>query len=190
LDWTPNIQYQNSAWSWRDPFTFGLTPTEQQERADLEEEYNRNRRVRTIPPNEMFQLMVTDVYPPSSLRPATESVYYESRTVNGSRIESQYFGVEVFNKDFATINASAAEVLPSYMEKAEYANYTISFIPTNFEQNMKIRIRVPYSLIVSEPVECIGIAGTSQQTIECYYDYVDSYLVMPDALVSTEVMPL
>jgi len=49
------------------------------------------------------------------------------------------------------------------MEKAEYANYTISFIPTNFEQNMKIRIRVPYSLIVSEPVECVGIAGTSQQ---------------------------
>lgn len=99
-------------------------------------------------------------------------------------------GVEIVNTLPGELNASITEVLPSYMEKSEFANYTLSFIPKNFEQNMKMYVVIPPQLALSDELTCLGLVGTSQQALECYYDYSLSTLVLPDAFVSSEIMPL
>lgn len=161
------------------------------------EDSGRNLRdddVKYIPAGELIQIMITEVYPSSSLRPATESVYYESRTANGTLIEQlteeDEYLVEIVNTEAGLLNSSIVEVLPSYMEKNEFANYTFSFIPKNFEQGMLMYLQVPPELTLSDEVTCVGLVGTSQQAIDCFYDWSRGRLVLPDAFVSSEIMPL
>ena len=76
-------------------------------------------------------------------------------------MESMDEGVDIINTMPGELNASIVEVLPSYMEKDELANYTFSFIPKNFEQNMKMYLVVPMQLSLSDDLTCLGLVGTS-----------------------------
>lgn len=68
---------------------------------------------------------------------------FQSLTEEGAIIEEKAQGLELQNTETGHIDPEITEVLPSYMEKDSYANYTFSFIPKNFEQNMRVYIRLP-----------------------------------------------
>jgi hypothetical protein len=68
---------------------------------------------------------------------------FQSLTAENAIIEEKTQGLELVNTETGYIDPTVTEVLPSYMEKDSYANYTFSFIPKNFEQNMKIYIKLP-----------------------------------------------
>jgi hypothetical protein len=52
-------------------------------------------------------------------------------------------------------------ILPADFRKNRITNYTLEFIPTNYEQNMRMLIAVPAGIeFGSIPVTCIGLAGT------------------------------
>jgi hypothetical protein len=47
------------------------------------------------------------------------------------------------NKEPGIISTETAIALPNFMEKGDPANYTISWIPRNFERNMRIIVYFP-----------------------------------------------
>lgn len=99
-------------------------------------------------------MTLTKVTSPPSLRPADGPVRYKVISGNdrsrGQDIEAQYVGPTVVNKIAGVIQTNSADATPSYFEKGAPANYTISFVPVNFERNMRIIILFPKQIKFSD----------------------------------------
>ena len=54
-----------------------------------------------------------------------------------------------------------AGVKPNSFIKERKANYTITFVPINFETDMQIVYKVPRSIEINAGLICRGIKGTS-----------------------------
>jgi hypothetical protein len=86
---------------------------------------------------------LTEISSPPSLRPAVGSISYKIRTNSGSGVEEQTEGLSVGNTQPGVMKSELASAVPNFMEKGAPANYTIKFVPINFEANMKILFTFP-----------------------------------------------
>lgn len=79
------------------------------------------------------------------------------------------------------------------MEKGANVNYTMSFVPTNFETDMLIKARFPPQITFKDPwdeaIGCVGLNGTSAPELTCTYDRGTNTVTVVDALSKIYIRP-
>jgi hypothetical protein len=79
------------------------------------------------------------------------------------------------------------------MEKGANVNYTLSFVPTNFEKDMLIKVRFPSQITFKDPwdetIGCVGLNGTSHPELKCTYDRGSNTVTVVDALSKIYIRP-
>lgn len=89
-----------------------------------------------IPAGNKIDITFTNITSPYSLRPVNGSVVYSLTTAEGYTIETYSNDLKIKNEFLGNIDVSTAGVSPDYFERNKTANYTFSFSPVNYEQNM------------------------------------------------------
>ena len=76
------------------------------------------------------------------------------------------------------------------------ANYTFSFQPNNYEQNMKIMLILPNQIYFPDEgnITCRGIKGTDKAELNCTMVRINEtvkndYIFISDAVVEKDVAP-
>lgn len=86
-----------------------------------------------------------------------------------------------------------AAAVPSFMEKGAPANYTIKFVPVNFENNMKILFTFPKQISFPTPwnatANCVGIRGLSQPEVACILNPNTNTILITNGLAKTLSKP-
>jgi hypothetical protein len=80
--------------------------------------------------------MVTEITSPDSLKPLSGEITYQITDSDGYQIESLVQGLVVQNTELGYFNETFSGITPDYWDSNVLANYTFSFQPNNFEQNM------------------------------------------------------
>jgi len=79
------------------------------------------------------------------------------------------------------------------MEKGANVNYTLSFVPTNFETDMLIRVSFPPQITFEDPwnetIGCVGLNGTSAPELKCTLDRASNTVTVVDALSKIYIRP-
>lgn len=79
------------------------------------------------------------------------------------------------------------------MEKGANVNYTMSFVPTNFETDMLITARFPSQITFKDPwdetIGCVGLNGTSAPELKCTLDRASNTVTVVDALSKIYIRP-
>ena len=136
---------------------------------------------------------MTRVTSPPSLRPATGSVTYTVTTNSGAGIEAQSTGLPVGNTEPGIMQSVLAAAVPSFMEKGAPANYTIKFVPVNFESNMKILFTFPPQISFPKPWDavngCQGIRGLSQPELACILNPNTNTVLVTNGLAASVSRP-
>ena len=85
------------------------------------------------------------------------------------------------------------DALPSFMEKGANVNYTLSFIPINFETDMLIIVRFPPEITFANPwnetIGCIGLKGTNLPNLTCTLDRAANVVTVVSALHKILIRP-
>ena len=97
---------------------------------------NTRRSLREIPGGNLIALNITNIVSPFSLKPSSGSIAFKALTASGALIEEQTTGFVITNSKAGALNVSQSELVPSYFEKDAFANYTLTFVPINYEINM------------------------------------------------------
>lgn len=136
---------------------------------------------------------LTRVTSPPSLRPASGSISYSVTTNSGAGIEAQATGLAVGNTEPGVMKSALAAAVPSFMEKGAPANYTIKFVPVNFETNMKILYTFPSQISFPKPWDaatgCQGIRGLSQPELACIINQNTNTILVTNGLASSVSRP-
>lgn len=96
----------------------------------------RKLAVSKIPAGNKIDITFTNITSPDSLRPVNGSVVYSLTTAEGYTIETFSDDLNIKNEFLGSIDVTTAGVSPDYFERNKTANYTFSFSPLNYEQNM------------------------------------------------------
>ena len=79
------------------------------------------------------------------------------------------------------------------MEKGANVNYTLSFVPVNFEKDMLILVKFPSQITFLDPwnetIGCVGLNGTSHANLTCTYDRSINTVTVVDALSKIYIRP-
>lgn len=86
-----------------------------------------------IPAGNKIDITFTNITSPYSLRPVNGSTVYSLTTTDGYTIETYENDLKIVNKFLGSIEATTAGVSPDYFERNKTANYTLSFVPINYE---------------------------------------------------------
>ena len=92
---------------------------------------------------------------------------FQTVTSDNYLIESKSTGLEILNVEPGVLSNQTTGVTPNYWEKNTAANYTIGFVPKNYEQAMKILITVPKEIQIPENFTCRGLSGTDKEFVNC-----------------------
>ena len=91
------------------------------------------------------------------------------------------------------MNSALAAAVPSFMEKGSPANYTVAFVPLNFETNMKILITFPPEISFPKPWDaangCQGLRGLSQPELACILNPNTNTILVTNGLASSVSRP-
>jgi len=158
-------------------------------RKGLNTENMRRKLAINIPRSALININVTNITSQSSLRPAVGSVEFKVLSAEGYIIEAQTSGFIIQNKFTGLLDINTTGISPNYFEKNAPANYTVSFNPINFEQNMKIHIGVPWSITIPDKPICRGLLGTDQTDLTCTVVRGNNTLIFSDALVQMKLKP-
>lgn len=82
--------------------------------------------------------MVTEITSPDSLKPLSGEIGYYITDSKGYMIEKLTKVITVQNTELGLFNTTFSGITPDYFDSNVKANYTFSFQPKNFEQNMQI----------------------------------------------------
>jgi hypothetical protein len=113
------------------------------------------------------------------------------KTYQGEKLEYQLTDLNLQNTIAGTINPKTASVIPNYWEKGKLANYTIKFVPENFEQNMKIVIGLDKRVVIPDNWNntCKGIRGTDKVDLACEVNWYNHTITLTDAVASKDIKP-
>ena len=96
-----------------------------------------------IPEGSIINIVITNLTSPPSMRPVNGSIAYQVMTKDGYTIEALSQGLTIKNSNYSLLAPGSVGISPDYYEKNTSANYTVSFVPKNFERNMLITLTVP-----------------------------------------------
>lgn len=102
------------------------------------------RRLQTlkIAAGDQFKLMLTEITNAHSTQPSSKSVEYSSYT-NGYLIETQTSQLILKNEEPGEFDWYSSSIIPGMFLKESIQNYTLSFVPKNYNQNMYIVLELP-----------------------------------------------
>ena len=90
--------------------------------------------------------------------------------------------LNVTMKTPGTLNPITSSILPNDFRQSYAANYTLTFSPLNFQQNMKVVVTLPPEILFgSNKVLCYGAAGTDAVTLNCTTNTVNKTITINDA---------
>jgi hypothetical protein len=73
-------------------------------------------------------------------------------------------------------------VKPSDFRQSYAANYTLEFVPKNYQMNMKMVIMLPDEILFgSNQIKCYGLVGTDTPDLDCKIDTAKKTIVIDDA---------
>ena len=87
----------------------------------------------TVPADSIINIKLTNIQNPESFRPLSKSLEFQTVTSDNYLIESQSTGLEILNVEPGVLSNQTTGVTPNYWEKNTPANYTIGFVPLNYE---------------------------------------------------------
>ena len=116
--------------------------------------------------------------------------YYYTQA-QGSILEYYYTPLKFQNTQFGKIDTKAAGLSPNWWEKGRLANYTLTFNPVNYEQNMKIVVYVNQYVRIPQNWNktCKGLVGVDKYNLTCEVDWYNYTITIVDAFVLRDVMP-
>jgi hypothetical protein len=118
---------------------------------------------------------------------------YNLTTKDLADIEAQSTGLSIVNTIPGSIRSDLTDALPSFMEKGANVNYTLSFIPINFETDMLIKVRFPPQITFKNPwnesVGCLGLKGTNEPKLKCTLDRGSNTVTVTSALNKILIRP-
>lgn len=80
------------------------------------------------------------------------------------------------------IKSETMSVIPNDFRQSFAANYTLEFLPTNYQMNMKMVIMLPDEILFgSNNVKCYGVAGTDTPDLDCKVDTARKRVEIDDA---------
>lgn len=132
-------------------------------------------------------MMMTNIESLPSLRPVEGSIAFKILSKEGYIIEAIDTGMSIANLEPGQIDPAESEVSASYFEKNKTANYTFSFVPTNFERNMRMYVGVPIEIKIPDPPLCYGLNGTDKRNLTCEYLSENHTLLMTDAFTTMDI---
>lgn len=143
----------------------------------------RNLVYDTIEPGESFTFVVTNVKNPPSYEPTFNSITYEVSSQDGDLLETKYDGNVLINDIPGYLDANRNGFLPGIFEQGQITNYTMTLVPENYLQNMKIFVTLPPQIDLDDvaPI-CIGIAGTDEDEVECILNRRDKTISITNAV--------
>lgn len=91
---------------------------------------------------DVFTFQLTNIKNPHSTQPTSNSVVYSIYT-QGELIEQKSTELIIENTEPGLLDALRSSVVPSEFKQNLATNYTITFQPINYQQNMRIVVRLP-----------------------------------------------
>lgn len=121
-----------------------------------------SRRLGQIAAQEEFTFKVSDVKNPPSTRPTLESIVYLMVDKQGNTLEEKLEGLEIRNTVAGDFVEGQSSVQPSSFDGGVANRYSFAFKPTNYEQDMLVKIKSPSTIPVEsvDNVVCFGEEGT------------------------------
>lgn len=129
--------------------------------------------------------MITDIKNPYSEEPTLDAINYSVYTEKMFEIEKTSFAhfLRVNNTIPGDFDVNKTSIVPNDFRLNEEANYTLSFSPVNYEQNMDIVLTIPKEVeFTSQPLRCEGIAGTDYPVVDCIVDQQARTITINDAV--------
>eukprot|EP00347_Sterkiella_histriomuscorum_P004371 403360712 len=112
-------------------------------------------------------VQVSNISNPQTSRQTASGFQYYATTASGYTIESLTTGGPTIKNTLpGSISPLLASVIPSNYIQSSVATYTFQFVPTGFEQNMKIKVSIPKEVTINgTSVVCRGIYGTDNRNL-------------------------
>lgn len=141
--------------------------------------------VGTIVSGETVEFRVTSIKNPFSFMPTDDTLQYTVYTDNGFMIEHTDFSydLKINNTVEGEFDPNKTAAMPSDFRQNVRANYTLTFSPLNYQQNMKIVVTLPNEInFTNETLICEGMAGTDSPMIDCKVDKKTKKITITDAV--------
>jgi hypothetical protein len=91
--------------------------------------------------------------------------------------------LQITNNKPGLFNVSQTSFIPSDFRPSFTNNYTLTLMPINYEQNMKIVITIPKEIsLASNSIACIGLAGTDAQILTCSLNITAKIITITNAV--------
>lgn len=111
--------------------------------------------------------MLTEVLNAESTEPSLTSLKYYCYS-NGNLIEQLTSGVILQTTSAGTLDTASSSIVPDDFRQSKHSNYTLSFKPVNYRQNMKLLLKVPVDIRMPlNQIKCFGVQGTDVTNLTC-----------------------
>jgi hypothetical protein len=144
-----------------------------------------------IAAQEEFIFKVSDVKNPPSTRPTLESIVYLMVDKQGNTLEEKLEGLEIRNTVAGDFVEGQSSVQPSSFDGGVANRYSFAFKPTNYEQDMLVKIKSPSTIPIEsvDNVVCFGEEGTDTQQLLCEFSTLTGEITIKEAFTYQENKP-